>query len=108
MSSVPWAEGDMETERVRDKRKAGMLSNEDKIDKSTVFYWECMTYKPLCVLYLDALQRQDHAYIATHAVDLDGQLDLHVDQTGFAQLCPVCVTACRLAQVQGFMEPGQE
>lgn len=60
-----------------------------------------------CV-YLDALQRQHHADIATHAVHLDGQLNLHVDQAGFAQLCPVCISACRLAQSPGFVEPGQE
>lgn len=59
-------------------------------------------------LYLNALQRQNHAHITTHAVDLNGQLDLHVDQTGFTQLCPVCRTTSRLTQIPGFMKPGKQ
>lgn len=59
-------------------------------------------------LYLDALQRQNHAHITTHAVYLDGQLDLHVKQTGFTQLCPVSRTTSRFTQIPGLMKPGQK
>ncbi|TNN69395.1 hypothetical protein EYF80_020396 [Liparis tanakae] len=41
----------------------------------------------------NVLPGQDHAHVAAHAVDLDGQFHLHVDQTSFAHLCPDISTA---------------
>lgn len=70
----------MPYKRVKCRRECSLLEKREAasgMSKNVCFKKKGMTD------YLNALQWQDHAHVATHAVDLNSQFHLHVDQTGF-------------------------